>query len=107
MFDMTRVGGGLIFVIGMVGRDPKGAVIPGIVPQTARSLERIEEQLQPAGRCLRRGIARPAHPIEQADQPQVALRQRRVSVQRVQHLVEVVHCRSQAPASGGQERTVQ
>lgn len=46
MFDMTRVGGGLIFVIGMVGRDPAGKVIPGIVPQTARSLERIEEQLR-------------------------------------------------------------
>lgn len=50
MFDMTRVGGGLIFVIGMVGRDPQGAVIPGIVPQTARSLERIEEQLRVHGR---------------------------------------------------------
>lgn len=50
MFDMTRVGGGLIFVIGMVGRDPEGKVIPGIVPQAARSLERIEEQLRGHGR---------------------------------------------------------
>lgn len=47
---MTRVGGGLIFVIGMVGRDPDGVVLPGIGPQTARSLARIEEQLAAHGR---------------------------------------------------------
>jgi enamine deaminase RidA (YjgF/YER057c/UK114 family) len=58
MFEMVRKGGGLLFVIGMVGRTPAGPVVEGgIRPQTRRSLERIEEALQQQGRS-RRDIVR-------------------------------------------------
>jgi enamine deaminase RidA (YjgF/YER057c/UK114 family) len=48
---MVRRAGGLLFVIGMVGRTPEGPVIEGgIRPQTRRSLERIDEVLREQGR---------------------------------------------------------
>lgn len=51
MFDKVRSAGGLLFVIGMVGRSPEGPVVEGgIRPQTRRSLERIEEVLVEQGR---------------------------------------------------------
>lgn len=51
MFDKVRRAGGLLFVIGMVGRTPEGPVVAGgIVTQTRRSLERIDEVLVEAGR---------------------------------------------------------
>jgi len=51
MFQQIRRAGGLLFVIGMVGRTPEGPVIEGgIQAQTRRSLERIEEVLAGVGR---------------------------------------------------------
>ena len=51
MFEMVRRAGGLLFVIGMVGRSPEGRVVEGgIRPQTRRCLERIEEVLISEGR---------------------------------------------------------
>ncbi|MCY7417141.1 MAG: RidA family protein [Chloroflexi bacterium] len=51
MFQQVRRAGGLLFVIGMVGRTPEGPVIEGgIRAQTKRALERIEEVLQGEGR---------------------------------------------------------
>jgi len=51
MFDSVRRAGGLLFVIGMVGRSPEGPVVEGgIRRQTARALERIEEVLANHGR---------------------------------------------------------
>lgn len=37
--------GDLVFVVGMVGRDSTGALVPGVVAQTRRALERVEEVL--------------------------------------------------------------
>jgi 2-iminobutanoate/2-iminopropanoate deaminase len=51
MFDTVRRAGGLLFIIGMVGRTPEGPVIEGgIRPQTRRTLERIDEVLREQGR---------------------------------------------------------
>ncbi len=51
MFETVRRAGGLLFIIGMVGRTPEGPVIEGgIRAQTKRSLERIDEVLTGEGR---------------------------------------------------------
>ena len=51
MFEQVRAAGGLLFVIGMVGRTPEGPVIEGgIRAQTRRALERIDEVLRSQGR---------------------------------------------------------
>lgn len=51
MFQQVSRGGGLLFVIGMVGRSPDGPPVKGGVrPQTRRALERIEEVLAAEGR---------------------------------------------------------
>jgi enamine deaminase RidA (YjgF/YER057c/UK114 family) len=51
MYDTVREGAGLLFVIGMVGRDSDGATVPGgIGAQTRAALERIEEALADVGR---------------------------------------------------------
>jgi enamine deaminase RidA (YjgF/YER057c/UK114 family) len=47
---MTARAGDLITVVGMVGRDAGGAIVEGVVPQTRRALERIEEALAEHGR---------------------------------------------------------
>lgn len=41
--------GSLVTVMGMVGRDPAGLVLEGVLPQTRRSLERVEEALAEHG----------------------------------------------------------
>lgn len=51
MYDQVRRGGGLLFVIGMVGRGPDGRPVEGgIGPQTRAALERIEAVLEGEGR---------------------------------------------------------
>jgi 2-iminobutanoate/2-iminopropanoate deaminase len=50
-FQMIREAAGLLFVIGMIGRQADGSIVEGgIGPQTRLSLERIEAQLQTKGR---------------------------------------------------------
>lgn len=49
---VSRVGD-LVLVMGMVGRDADGRVVPGVGPQTRRALERVEEAL--SGEELDRG----------------------------------------------------
>jgi enamine deaminase RidA (YjgF/YER057c/UK114 family) len=51
MFQQVSRGGGLLFVIGMVGRAADGTPVEGgIRAQTRRSLERIEEVLTGEGK---------------------------------------------------------
>jgi enamine deaminase RidA (YjgF/YER057c/UK114 family) len=51
VFQKVRQAGGLLFVIGMVGRTPAGPVVEGgIRPQTRVALERIEAVLKEQGR---------------------------------------------------------
>jgi enamine deaminase RidA (YjgF/YER057c/UK114 family) len=58
LFEPVREAAGLLFVIGMVGRGPDGAVVEGgIRPQTRTSLERIEAVLEQRGRS-RKDIVR-------------------------------------------------
>ena len=58
MYEMVRRGAGLLFVIGMVGRDSEGVpVAGGVGPQTRAALERIEQLLLDEGRS-RKDIVR-------------------------------------------------
>lgn len=41
-FETRRLAGGLVCLAGMVGRDSAGAIVPGLVPQTVLSLDRVE-----------------------------------------------------------------
>ncbi len=57
MFRTIEVAGGILFVIGMVGRDESGKAVDGIERQTEVSLQRIETALATKGRD-RRAIVR-------------------------------------------------
>jgi enamine deaminase RidA (YjgF/YER057c/UK114 family) len=50
MFRSIEAAGGLLFVIGMVGRDQAGKAVDGIAKQTEVALARIEAELATKGR---------------------------------------------------------